>query len=166
MHKAIPLTIAAIAALGLSGCTKSAKAAADPAKIEQSIRAQEAQWQKDYAAKDMNALAGHYADDGEIGDAGSPVVSNDVDRRKELQTLVDDPNLKLNFSADRVEVASAGDIAYSRGHFTITTTDPKTNKPVDGQGSYLTVYKKQADGSWKATEDFITPGPSPATASK
>lgn len=164
MHKAIPLTIAAVAALGVSGCTKGAKAAADPAQIEQSIRAQEAQWQKDYAAKDMNALAAHYADDAELGDAGTAVVSNDVNRRKELQNLITDPNLKLTFSADKVEVASAGDMAYSRGHFAITTTDPKTNKPVDGQGSYLTVYKKQADGSWKATEDFITPGPALAAA--
>ena len=71
MQKAIPLTIAAVAALGVSGCTKSANAAADPAKIEQSIRAQEAQWQKDYAAKDVNALAGHYADDAELGDTGA-----------------------------------------------------------------------------------------------
>jgi ketosteroid isomerase-like protein len=166
MHKAIPLTIAAVAALGVCGCTKGAKAATDPAQIEQSIRAQEAQWQKDYAAKDVNALAAHYADNGEIADVNAPVVSSDVDRRKELQALITDPNLKLTFAADRVEVASAGDLAYSRGHFAITTTDPKTNKPVNGQGSYLTVYKKQADGSWKATEDFITPGPAPATAAK
>ena len=166
MHKAIPLTIAAVAALGVSGCTKGAKAASDPAQIEQSIRAQEAQWQKDYAAKDVNALAGHYADDAELGDAGSVLASNDVDRRKEIQTLINDPNLKLTFAADRVEVAEAGDMAVSRGHFAITTTDPKTNKPVDGQGSYLTVYKKQADGSWKATEDFVTPGPAPAAAKK
>ena len=162
MHKAIPLTIGAVAALGVNGCTKGAKAASDPAQIEQSIRAQEAQWQKDYAAKDVNALAGHYADDAEIGDAGSVLASNDVDRRKELQTLISDPNLKLTFAADRVQVAQAADMADSRGHFAITTTDPKTNKPVDGEGSYVTVYKKQADGSWKATEDFITPGPAPA----
>src|SRR5690349_19174696 len=49
MHNAIPLTVALVAAFGVSGCTKGAKAAADPAQIEQSIRAQEAQWQKDYA---------------------------------------------------------------------------------------------------------------------
>jgi ketosteroid isomerase-like protein len=166
MHKAIPLTIAAVAALGVSGCTKGAKAATDPAQAEQSIRAQEAQWQKDYAAKDVNALAGHYVDDAELGDVNAAIANNDVDRRKELQSLISDPNLKLSFAADRVEVAQAGDMAVSRGHFAITTTDPKTNKPVDGQGSYLTVYKKQADGSWKATEDFITPGPAPAAAKK
>jgi len=32
-------------------------------------------------------------------------------------------------------------------------------------GSYLTVYRKAADGSWKAVEDFTTPGPAVAPAS-
>ena len=166
MHRFIPLTVAAVAALSAGGCTKAVKADTDPAKIEETIRAQEAQWVKDYAAKDMNALAGHYAEDAELGDAGNPVVSDDVNRRKELQALLTDPNLKLTFAADRVDVASSGDLAYSRGHYAITTTDTKTNKPVDSEGSYLTVYKKQSDGSWKAVEDFITPGPAPAAAVK
>ncbi len=166
MYKVIPLTIAAAAALGVSGCTKGAKADTDPAKAEQSIRAQEAQWQKDYAAKDVNALAGHYADDAELGDMGDAVASSDVDRRRALQVLLSDPNLKLTFAADRVQVASSGDLAYSRGHYAITTTDAKTSKPVDSQGSYLTVYKKESDGSWKAVEDFTTPGPALAAAAK
>jgi ketosteroid isomerase-like protein len=49
----------------------------------------------------------------------------------------------------------------------MTTTDKATNKPVDSSGSYLTVWQKQSDGSWKAVEDFVTPGPAPAaTAAK
>ena len=41
----------------------------------------------------------------------------------------------------------------------VTYTDPATKKPKTENGSYLTVYKKQPDGSWKAIEDFVTPGP-------
>jgi ketosteroid isomerase-like protein len=48
----------------------------------------------------------------------------------------------------------------------MTMTDKATNKPAESRGSYLTVYKKQADSSWKAVEDFITPGPAPAAAAK
>ena len=49
----------------------------------------------------------------------------------------------------------------------MTMTDKATGKPATSAGSYLTVYKRQADGSWKAVEDFITPGPAPtATAAK
>jgi ketosteroid isomerase-like protein len=166
MHKAITLAAAALAALCASGCTKGANAAVDTAQISESIKAQETQWQKDYADKDVNALAGHYADDAALGDAGSTLATTDVDRRKELQALTSDPNLKLSFAADRVEVAASGDYAYSRGHYSITTTDKATGKPVDSTGSYLTVYKKQSDGSFKAVEDFVTPGPAPTAAAK
>ncbi len=38
----------------------------------------------------------------------------------------------------------------------MTMTNPKTKKPVEDKGSYVTVYKKQADGNWKAIEDINT----------
>jgi ketosteroid isomerase-like protein len=65
-----------------------------------------------------------------------------------------------------VTVASAGDLATSRGHYTITTSDKTTGKPVTSSGTYLTVYKKQADGGFKAMEDAIIPGPAPKAAAK
>jgi ketosteroid isomerase-like protein len=164
MNKVTPFAIAALAAMTATGCTSGAKAHADAAGIEQSIRAQEAQWQKDYAAKDINALAGHYADDAALGGPGDPLATSDSERRKALQNLIIDPNLKISFGSDRVQVADAGDMAYSRGHYTLQLTDKATNKPMTSEGSYLTVYKKEADGSWKAVEDFITPGPAEAAA--
>jgi hypothetical protein len=36
----------------------------------------------------------------------------------------------------------------------MTMTNPKTKKPVTEKGKYVTVYKKQADGTWKAIEDI------------
>jgi ketosteroid isomerase-like protein len=38
----------------------------------------------------------------------------------------------------------------------MTMTNPKNKKPVEDKGSYLTVFKKQADGGWKAIEDINT----------
>ena len=158
MNKILAFAATALAAVGISGCTPAAQAS-DPAKIEQGIRAQEAQWLKDYQKKDMEALAGHYSDDAALGGPGEALATSDVDRRKALQDFLRDPNFALNFASDRVLVAKSGDLATSRGHYTLTMTDKATNKPTTGTGSYLTVYQKQADGSWKAVEDFITPGP-------
>ena len=166
MHTAMKLAIAAVALLGVSGCTKKAEAAADTAQISDAIKSQEAQWVKDYAAKDVNALAGHYAADAAIGGPGDPLATSEADRRKVLQALITDPNFKLSFATDRVQVAQSGDYAYSRGHYSLTMTDKATSKAADSQGSYLTVYKKQGDGSWKAVEDFITPGPAAEVAAK
>jgi ketosteroid isomerase-like protein len=36
----------------------------------------------------------------------------------------------------------------------MTTTDPKTKKPVTDKGKYLIAYKKQTDGTWKVVADM------------
>jgi ketosteroid isomerase-like protein len=44
----------------------------------------------------------------------------------------------------------------------MTMSGPKGTKPITDKGKYLTVFKKQADGSWKAVADMInsdTPAP-------
>ena len=48
--------------------------------------------------------------------------------------------------------------------FTETFSDPTTKGPVSHQGSFVTVYKKQADGSWKVVEDFTAAEPAAAPA--
>ena len=41
----------------------------------------------------------------------------------------------------------------------MTTSDPKTKAPVTEKGKYL-VFRKQADGAWKAVEDtFMSDAP-------
>jgi hypothetical protein len=37
----------------------------------------------------------------------------------------------------------------------MTMSDPKQTKTVTDKGKYLTVYRKQADGTWKAVADMI-----------
>ena len=161
MNKSLLLSVAASGALALAGCdherldkghhVDTAKAAAD-------IKAQEAQWQKDYAAKNADALAAHYADDATLIEPGAKPATTAADRRKSIVALTGDPNFDLSFAADRVEVAKSGDLAYSRGQFTIRTTDKETGKSVTGSGTYLTVWQKRGD-EWKALEDVIVPGP-------
>ena len=48
-------------------------------------------------------------------------------------------------------------------------TDPATKQAKTENGTYVTVYRKQDDGSWKAVEDAVIPGApaaAPATAPK
>lgn len=155
-------------ALALAACDSAARrdADVDTAAIEQQIKAIEGQWMADYNARDAARLADHYAPDAAMASPGSPLAGDALSRREEIAKLAGDPNLRLTFAADRVQVAKSGDLAYSRGHFQMRTTDPATKQPRDDSGSYLTVWKKQADGSWKAIEDFITPGPGVAAPAK
>ncbi|MGH6658635.1 MAG: YybH family protein [Sphingomicrobium sp.] len=162
MNKALLFSIAASGALALAGCDQGKSQRADTAKIAADIKAQEAEWQKHFAAKDADALAGHYAEDATLIVPGDPPSATVADRRKAIQVMIGDPNFGLTFAADRVEVAKSGDLAYSRGPFTMQVTDKATGKPVTVTGTYVTVWQKR-DNEWKAVEDAIVPGPA-ATA--
>ena len=56
-------------------------------------------------------------------------------------------------------LAPATSALYARNllNFVDLLIDPKTKQPVDGAGTYVTVFKKQADGTWKAVADVATP---------
>lgn len=147
-----------VAAALLGGCD-SAPQKADTAAIEQQILAQEEAWNRAYEKRDPEALAGFFADDAAMASPGEQLVRGKDSIRKVTEEFAKDPNLNVSFRANRVQVAEAGDLAYTRGQYMLTSTDPATNQPESSRGYYLTVWKKQADGSWKAVEDFITPGP-------
>jgi ketosteroid isomerase-like protein len=153
------------AALGLAACKPAPEKAAkvDVAAEEQAIRAKETAWMDAYNKHDGKALAAQYEDDASLASNGAALMTDSVGRSLFLDTMAKDPALKVDFASDRVIVAGSGELASSRGHYTMTYTDPATKKPKTESGSYLTVYRKAADGSWQAVEDFTTPGPAVAT---
>ncbi|MES2120176.1 MAG: SgcJ/EcaC family oxidoreductase [Pseudomonadota bacterium] len=148
-------------ALFLTGCARE-PAKPGTAAIEKQLRDNEAKWNAAYAAHDAQALGGAYADDAALANPGAPLVTGRGAILKETAAFAADPNMKVVFGADRIGVAASGDLAYTRGHYALAMTDPGTKKVANSVGNYLTVWKKQDDGSWKAIEDFITPGPNPA----
>jgi len=123
---------------------------------EQAIRDGEALWVKDFANKDVERVAAHYADD---GTSMIPLMTLMVGKdaiRAGLKEEFSDPNASLDFHPDKIEVSKSGDMAYSQGKYAFTSTDPKTKKRVVEHGGYVEVYKKQADGSWKVTQDIAS----------
>jgi uncharacterized protein (TIGR02246 family) len=144
-----------------ANATANGAASADTGAIKDSIKNQEKQWNDEFQAKPVNvdALVGHYASDAYFVVPGQKHATGTGDIRKAYEGMAKDPNGNVTFASDKVDVAASGDLAYSRGHFTETGTDPNTKQKVSSSGSYLTVWKKQSDGSWKAVEDFTAVEP-------
>ena len=150
--------LAAVVLIALTACNTAPPAASAPAidiAAEQAkLRDLEAGFAKEIAAKDVDKVAGHYTDDAVLMGPGMPAAKGKDAIRSAIKSMTDDPNFKLAFSADRIEVSKSGDLAFTKGTYTWTVTDPKTKKPVDDKGSYVTAFQKQADGSWKIVEDI------------
>lgn len=163
-----PTILAAAAALVmLTGCTASMPDTHD-ADVK-AIKDNEVQWNADWAAKDLDKLMAHYADDVFFVTSGAPAVTTKDALRAAFKDMVADPALSLKFQATRVEVAKSGDVGYTMGTYTLTVTDPATKQVVNDHGSYVTTYRKGADGSWKSVADMASsavppPVPAPAAA--
>ena len=105
-------------------------------------------------AKDPAKYNSYYAPDAVIATAGRPAAKDERAVSKAIKDDIADPNFKLSLSNEKTEVAASGDLAYRRGSFKITATNPQTKQAEQSAGTYLTVYRKQVDGSWKVVEDF------------
>jgi len=169
VHKSVALFGAAMAMLTAGGCESERRAGAasrgpvDIATIKDSIQADQDKWNEEYHAKPKSAdrLGAHYASDAYIVPSGLDPVAGKWNIRTLMDALARDPNFDMRFAGDRIEVSNSGDLAYVRGRFSDRYTDPTTNEVKSDTGSYLTVYKKQDDGSWKVIEDFSVNDRSP-----
>jgi uncharacterized protein (TIGR02246 family) len=135
---------------------------------ERAIRELETEWSKAAAARDVERYASFYADDATAFDPGTPMVTGKDAIRKGLDAFFATPGLSMSFQTAKVEVARSGDLAYTYGTYTMTRNDPK-GKPVNDQGKFVTVYRKQPDGKWKAVADIYNsdlPAPAPQPKKK
>ncbi len=166
MHRSAALLGAAALALLVGGCERSeskvARGTVDISAIRDTIAADQEKWNQEFHAKPKNVdrLAAHYAPEayvvtGEMNPVGGWGI------RALVSGLAADPNFDLTFSSDRIDVAGSGDLAYVRGRYSERYTDPATKQVKSKAGSFLTIYKKQPDGSWKVVEDFTVPHPAP-----
>jgi len=112
------------------------------------------------AIKDTEKITAFYTDDA-VFIANSPTVTGKAAILAAWKGMVKDPNFSLTFSSTKVEMAKSGELAYSFGTYTLTLSEPKTKKSFTDKGKYLTVFKKQADGSWKAAADVANSDPPP-----
>jgi len=149
-------------AFGSAGCGRSAahrraqrerilqeRVARDQAAIEAAC----ADWSKASQAKDLDKTISFYADDAIVLSPKMPLVQGKDNIRKGWAQMFAIPGPGLTFTTGEVEVARSGDFAWEHGAYDFATTDKK-GKTTTERGKYITVWKKQADGSWKVVADM------------
>ncbi|MGA9060473.1 MAG: DUF4440 domain-containing protein [Terracidiphilus sp.] len=152
----------------LAGCKQAPPPAQDTHDADvKAIRDLEAANVQAFAARDIDKIVALYADDASLFAPDAPVIDGGMAAIKAaLSPQLRDKNFSLTFASDKVEIAKSGDLGYAQGSLTWTMTDPKTKKVLTGKGKYVTVYKRQSDGGWKAVADIWNEDAPPAPAKK
>jgi uncharacterized protein (TIGR02246 family) len=132
-----------------TGCAKSENRAGD----EAAIRALDVDWVKAAAAKNAEQFASFYADDGSLLAPGAPMATGKAAVQKTVAGLMALPGFALTFAPSTVDVS--GDGAYEIGDYSLTTNDAK-GTPQTAKGKYVVVWRRQADGTWRARLDAPT----------
>ena len=152
-----------LGSLILTGCSQSA-APDNPEADARALREGEVTaFVNDWGGKDADRIAAHYADDGNVMIPNSPTMTGKDAIAKGMKEGLADPNWSLALQPVQVVVSKGGDLGYTRGTYVLTATDPATKKAVTEKGRFVTIFRKQPDGSWKAIEDINNPG-APATS--
>jgi ketosteroid isomerase-like protein len=156
----IAATLVGLAACSPSGGAGGSQAsAADTTQDATAIRAGETQWNLDWKNRTLEPIVEHYSHDAILATPGVATANGADAIRAAVTDALADPKFALTFAADKVVVASSGDLAYTSGKYSETATDPKTHTVVHQSGTYVTVYHKAANGAWKAVADIATAGP-------
>jgi uncharacterized protein (TIGR02246 family) len=137
-----------------------AAAHADPADEAEAVKKVEEEVLAAFKAKDAAKVASYYAEDAVVSTPGRAAAKGREAIGKALQEDLSDPAFAIDFTNEKAAVS--GDMGYTRGTFRVTFTNPQTKAPQNIVGNYVTVFRKQADGSWKATEDVASEGAAPA----
>jgi uncharacterized protein (TIGR02246 family) len=146
------LALVALSA-GCSNPTPAPPPDTRPADL-QAVKDVEAAWIKDMNTKDADKFASYLADDASGLYPGAGILNGKADIKASMAPFFADPNFALTCQSTRAMASKGGDMVYSQGTCTMTVTDPKNKKkPKTETGKYLTVYTKQADGSWKVIAD-------------
>lgn len=101
----------------------------------------------------LDALMAHFVDDAHVLPPDAPMARGKKESRAVFAALEAMPGYSLTWSPSMGDVG--GDLGYTIGTYRIEVQDSEGN-PLAIDGKYMTVWKKQPDGTWKVGVDMFS----------
>jgi uncharacterized protein (TIGR02246 family) len=112
-----------------------------------------------FEARNASRIASLYADDAVFITPGRAAVVGREAVAKVMIEDLQDPGFSLKLTEQTTKTASAGDLAYSRGRFSVSFTNPSSGQVERVEGNYLQIFRKKVDDRWEILEDISSPAP-------
>jgi ketosteroid isomerase-like protein len=128
----------------------------DAEAARRSLLQADADFARDVSARGTAAWAEAFAEDGAMLIANTPLVRGREKIRELMADLGDPgkakPELQIRWRPLGAQVSDDGTLGWTYGN------SVSISARGEHQGKYLTIWRKQADGSWKVQADQGSPG--------
>lgn len=104
------------------------------------------------------AFLGYMDENGSLYPAGENIITGRESIKKHFED--EPPDTRLTWRPLNAEVAISGELGYTSGTYEYRYLD-NNGHPVYRYGKYVTIWKKQPDGSWKFILDIGNSTPLP-----
>ena len=145
-------TIVCVAVLVAVSCT----ADANPFELIEADRA----FNDSVTAGGSDAWVSWFTEDGALIRAGVGEIRGH-DQLRAAVAYLDDPTFELSWEPLRADIAKGGDLGWTTGRYTVEVTSEDGTVDRD-QGLYVSIWRRQTDGTWKVVMDLGNPAPASA----
>jgi ketosteroid isomerase-like protein len=126
------------------------------ARGRQALMDADAHFARDTAQRGVEGWVSWFAEDGTMYPPSEPIRGRQAIR--EAMDGLYDPrtgkgDLRLTWQPDRAEASQSGELGWTTG--TSLAVGPRGER----HGRYITIWRKQADGTWKVSADLGNQGP-------
>jgi uncharacterized protein (TIGR02246 family) len=114
-----------------------------------------AQWVDAWDKADASLLAGLFAPDGVLLGRNGKVFKGPQQILERQKTAMESAGKGVKATVTTVDLWLDGDTAYETGKYSYKYQEK--GQPVTEEGRYVTIWKRQSDGSWKIIMDMGVP---------
>lgn len=125
----------------------------DTASEEKKLMDLSREWSSAAATGDTAKILSYWADDAVVMSPGEPTLRGKDAIREMVVGSSKIPGFSISWEPLSVFVSESGDLAYMIEQNQITVNDSLGN-PITEKNKAVTIWKKQADGTWKNVVDM------------
>jgi ketosteroid isomerase-like protein len=142
--------------IGLTSCgDHSVDSKIEGARLMQISR----DWSKSAATDSMEKILSYWAEDALVMSPGQSPIQGKTAIREMIAGTSKIPGFKISWEPLSVSISKSGDMAYMIEQNQITVND-SLGKPITEFNKSVTIWRKEADGSWKNIVDMWNAEPS------
>ena len=116
------------------------------------------QWSQVAQSRNADSILSYWTDDAVMISAGEASLKGKDGIRQMVEGSLKDSAFQISWEPESAEVSKSGDMGYLLETTKMNMTD-SSGKPFTQNFKAVTIWKKQADGSWKCAVDVLSPLP-------